>query len=92
MKHINIRVSGKVHGVFYRATTKIVANQLGVKGFVQNEKDGSVYIEAEADDFEMDLFLEYCHKGPDKAVVENLETSEDSLKNFRNFEVKKSLS
>jgi acylphosphatase len=47
MKHINIKITGKVQGVFFRASTKAVADQIGVKGFVKNEKDGSVYVEAE---------------------------------------------
>ncbi|WP_026897771.1 acylphosphatase [Daejeonella oryzae] len=93
MKHLNIRIFGKVQGVFYRATSKIVADQLGVKGFVKNEPDGSVYMEAEADDFEMELFLEFCNKGSDKAIVDKIETSEAPVKNYRNFEVvKKNLS
>jgi acylphosphatase len=89
MKHINITVRGKVQGVFFRASTKAVADQLGVKGLVKNEKDGSVYIEAEGDDFSLESFLEWCHEGPQKAEVENVETAEGQLKNYRNFEVVK---
>lgn len=87
MKHLDIRVSGKVQGVFYRATAKAVADQLGVKGVILNDQDGSVVIEAEGDDFSLEMFLEFCHKGSDKAVVENLEVSESPMKNYRNFEV-----
>lgn len=89
MKHINITVRGKVQGVFFRASTKAVADQLGVKGLVRNEKDGSVYIEAEGDGFSLESFLEWCHEGPQKAEVENVETTEGQLKNYRNFEVVK---
>ena len=87
MKHLNIRVSGKVQGVFYRATTKAVADQLGVKGVVLNDEDGSVFIEAEGDDFALEMLLEFCHKGSDRAEVEKVEVSESELKNYRNFEV-----
>ena len=89
MKHLNIIVFGKVQGVFYRATIKAVADQLGIKGFVKNQEDGTVYIEAEGDDFSLELFLEFCHKGSDKAIVEKIDTAEDELKNYRNFEVLK---
>ncbi|MGB4776642.1 MAG: acylphosphatase [Daejeonella sp.] len=89
MKHLNIIISGKVQGVFYRATTKAVADQLGIKGFTKNLKDGTVYIEAEGDDFSLELFLEFCHKGSDKAVVEKVEITPAELKNYRNFEVVK---
>jgi acylphosphatase len=47
MNHVSIRISGKVQGVFFRASTKGKAEQYGINGFVRNEKDGSVYIEAE---------------------------------------------
>lgn len=87
MKHLDIHVSGKVQGVFYRVTAKAVADQLGVKGIILNEADGAVFIEAEGDDFSLDMFLEFCHKGSDKAEVEKIEVSESPMKNYRNFEV-----
>lgn len=89
MKHLNIRVFGKVQRVFFRAATKAVADQLGIKGFAKNEDDGSVYIEAEGDDFSLESFLEWCHDGPQHAKVEKVEQSEGELKNYRNFEVVK---
>jgi acylphosphatase len=89
MKHININVQGKVQGVFFRASTKAVADQLGVKGFVKNEANGSVYIEAEGDDFSLESFLEWCNEGPERAIVEKVETTEGEVKNYRNFEVVK---
>ncbi|MXV51738.1 acylphosphatase [Pedobacter sp. HMF7647] len=89
MKHCNIRITGKVQGVFFRASTKAVADQLSVKGFVRNEKDGSVYIEAEGDDFSIESFLDWCKEGPQKAEVENVEVTAGELKNYRNFEVVK---
>jgi acylphosphatase len=71
---------------------KAVADQLGVKGFAKNEKDGSVCMEAEGDDFSLETFLEFCSKGSDKAVVEKVDILEGEWKNYRNFEiVKKSL-
>ncbi|MCZ4242883.1 acylphosphatase [Pedobacter punctiformis] len=89
VKHINITVSGKVQGVFFRASTKAVADQMGIKGFVKNEKDGSVYIEAEAEQFILDAFMDWCKEGPEKSKVENVEVTDGELKNYRNFEVVK---
>ena len=90
MKHFNITVKGKVQGVYFRMTTKAVADQLGVKGFVINQADGSVYIEAEGDDFALESLVEFCHEGPDRAVVESVEVQQDNkLKSFKNFEVLK---
>jgi acylphosphatase len=89
MKHLNIIVKGKVQGVFYRVTTKAVADQLGVRGSIKNEPNGDVFIEAEADNATLDMFLDWCHEGPEDANVTAVETNEGELKNYRNFEVLK---
>ena len=89
MKHLNILVKGKVQGVFFRASTKAVADQLGVKGLVKNSPSGDVYIEAEGDDFSLESFLEWCHEGPLQASVQNVEVVEGEVKNYRNFEILK---
>jgi acylphosphatase len=92
MKHLDITVKGKVQGVFYRASTKAVADQLGVKGYVKNEPGGDVTIAAEGDNVSLEMFLEWCHEGPQDAVVTSVESHEGELKNYRNFDlVKKSL-
>lgn len=89
MKHLNLIVSGKVQGVSYRAATKAVADQLGIRGFVMNREDGTVYMEAEGKPFSMDVFLDWCKEGPEKAAVEKVEQSESEMKNFHNFEIRK---
>lgn len=87
IKNFQITVRGKVQGVFFRAGTKAVADQMGIKGYVKNEKDGSVYIEAEGEEIEMAMFIDWCHEGPEKALVENVHINEGELKNYQNFEV-----
>lgn len=89
MKHINITVSGKVQGVFYRASAKAVADQIGVKGIVYNKKDGTVFIEAESSPQLLDAFCDWCREGPDDANVESIDITSGELKNYRNFEVVK---
>ncbi len=86
-KHLNITVHGHVQGVYFRLTTKAVADQLGVKGTARNRPDGTVYIEAEGDAFALESFVEWCHEGPERAVVEKVEVIEGELENYRNFEV-----
>ena len=89
IKHIDITVKGKVQGVHYRASTKAVADQLGVKGNVKNEPNGDVSIAAEAEQVWLDMFLEWCHEGPEHSNVTSVESHEGELKNYRNFEVVK---
>jgi acylphosphatase len=88
-KHIDITITGKVQGVSFRATTKYVADQMGVRGFVRNEKDGSLFIEAEADDITLEVFLEWCHEGSDRSRVENVQVTPGELKGYQNFEIVK---
>jgi acylphosphatase len=87
--HLNITIKGTVQGVMFRATTKAVADQLGIKGFVRNEPDGVVFIEAEGDKLSLEMFLDWCNEGPEHAAVTAVESIAAELKNYRNFEVSK---
>lgn len=91
MNHWCIVVQGKVQGVFFRASTKAVADQLKVRGFVLNQADGSVYIEAEGDSFALEALLDFCNEGPEGAEVTAVQVLKKSsvLKNFKNFVVLK---
>ncbi|MBW8887229.1 MAG: acylphosphatase [Fibrobacteres bacterium] len=83
-----IRVSGRVQGVFFRASARIEAGRLGLSGFVRNEPDGSVYAEAEGEREALDLFVEWCRRGPPHARVESVEVKEGTAKGFAGFMVR----
>jgi acylphosphatase len=85
MKHLKIKVHGKVQGVYYRATTVEKAKLFGVHGFVRNEKDGTVYIEVEGEGENLEKFISWCHIGPERAVVEKVIIEEGNLQNYENF-------
>ena len=84
-----ITITGRVQGVSYRLSTKAVADQLGIKGFIKNQKDGSVYIEAEAEEIFMQEFLNWCKLGPDEALVENVTLTLTKIKMHQNFNILK---
>lgn len=86
-KHFNIGIFGRVQGIFFRATAKEQADLLGIVGFAQNKDDGSVYIEAEGEENQLNKFLKWCYLGPPLAQVERVIASEGSPKNFKDFEV-----
>jgi acylphosphatase len=86
--HYNIEVQGKVQGVFFRASTKEAAQKLGIKGFVQNMGDGSVYIEAEGDKTQLDKLVSWCHEGPAGALVLKVGFSEGEGRHFDGFEIR----
>ena len=86
-KHLNITVIGKVQGVFFRASAKKEAEKLGLCGFAQNVADGSVYIEVEGIENDLDEFVKWCKKGSSQAQVEAIEVKNSSIKNFTQFSI-----
>ena len=91
IKHFNIRVFGKVQGVFFRASARVHAEALSVKGFAQNENDGSVYIEAEGSEESLKMFIEWCYRGSEHAEVTKVEAKESGIKNFTEFKVNRGM-
>ena len=87
-KNIIIKIKGKVQGVGFRYHTQKKANESGIKGFVKNEYDGSVYIEASGEVDYIDQFVNWCYKGPNWAMVENVEISENKIEHVSAFSVK----
>jgi acylphosphatase len=73
MKRIIIKVYGLVQGVFFRYTTRKVARKLGLTGVVKNMSDGSVFIEAEGFEENLEDLLKFSKKGPKHAHVEKVE-------------------
>lgn len=64
------------------------SDELGLKGFVKNMPDGSVYIEAEGDEDALEEFLEWCKRGPESAKVDRVEVSNGTPQNFQEFRIK----
>jgi acylphosphatase len=88
LKRIRITVTGRVQGVSYRHSARIMARYLKIRGFVRNMSDGSVYIEAEGEAEALGNFVLWCRKGPDFARVEKIETQEIPLRNDSEFNVR----
>ena len=85
MKHINIHVRGRVQGVGFRYSAFKAAQSYGITGFVRNSPDGSVYMEAEAEDYRLELFLEWCRKGPGISRVDSVTVVDSNLQGFNEF-------
>lgn len=87
MKHYNLKITGKVQGVFYRQTTKEKADELGVRGTVQNMNDGSVYAEVEGEDDKVKSLIAWCWTGPSRAEVKDIEITDGDIKGYGDFKV-----
>jgi acylphosphatase len=86
-KHYQLVITGKVQGVWYRGSAQQKARELGLKGYVRNLPDGSVYAEAEGDEEALAAFVAWCWQGPPLAKVEQVALEEGALKHFTGFEV-----
>jgi len=81
MLTVRLRISGKVQGVWYRASAKDKAISLGLTGKVWNEKNGDVGILTQGSHNQIIEFVEWCKHGPplakvEEVKVENVETKE----------------
>ena len=88
MKCYSIKVYGKVQGVGFRFYTQKTAGEMNVHGFVRNERDGSVYIEAEAENDIMEAFLHWVNQGPEWARVDKVAVQDIPLQEFGDFVIK----
>ena len=76
MRRVQVLVSGRVQGVYFRMFTQKKAKHLDIKGCVRNLADGRVEIIAEADHGSIDKLIKWCHKGPVTARVDHVEITE----------------
>ena len=88
MKHYNIRIRGHVQGVGFRYAARRAAELYDVYGFVRNEPDGTVYIEAEGETLNLDMYLEWCRKGPGYGRVEKVFHTASAVQGFQIFEIR----
>ncbi len=73
MKSVRLTVSGRVQGVFFRASTRDEARRLGVQGHVRNLPNGNVEILAGGDDDQVDRLIRWARQGPPGARVHDVQ-------------------
>jgi len=79
-------VSGRVQGVFYRASTREQAMALGVAGHANNRRDGSVEVLASGSAEALEALERWLWQGPPAARVDAVvreELPEQELQGFR---------
>jgi acylphosphatase len=74
-----LRITGRVQGVAFRASTVTVAQALGLAGWVANRADGSVEAVAEGAEAEVAAFIQWCHRGPPAARVDHVEVTDEPV-------------
>jgi acylphosphatase len=89
-ERLSVQITGRVQGVGFRNFTQMRARQLGVTGWVRNEPDGSVRLEAEGPRGALEDLLEAVHDGPRTARVEQVDVDwTDPTDEFDTFRVRR---
>ena len=88
-KHYKLHITGRVQGVWYRASSHAKALELDLTGFVRNNPDGSVYAEIEGPQEALEAFVEWAKNGPAHAEVREVKVEEGDPVGFFEFEVRR---
>ncbi|MDI1496057.1 MAG: acylphosphatase [Cenarchaeum symbiont of Oopsacas minuta] len=72
---IHIFVTGKVQGVFFRQSLKVVARKRKTTGWVRNLQDGRVEAVVEGDEHNVANVIEWCHCGSANSRVDYVQTN-----------------
>ncbi|NNF43796.1 MAG: acylphosphatase [Phycisphaerales bacterium] len=79
---------GRVQGVFFRATTRALAQDYAVTGWVRNEADGSVRCVVEGDPGEIDRFLDAVREAKRGNITDEEVTPGVATGEFSGFAVR----
>ncbi len=81
-------VSGRVQGVFYRASTRIEAVRIGLNGWVRNRDDGDVEVLACGSQDKLQALEDWLHVGPQFAQVVKVEREAIACTQPSSFDVR----
>lgn len=87
MPTIHLLIKGKVQGVFYRASAKEYADELGITGWIKNTSEGDVEAVATGNEEQLRAFEKWCKQGPRRATVSDLITTQQEETTFESFSV-----
>jgi acylphosphatase len=88
MPAARVLVTGRVQGVFFRASTRERALKLGLRGHAKNLADGRVEVLAEGDASAIDALERWLHIGPPMARVESVERGDAGVADVAGFIVR----
>ena len=88
MVRYRVLISGRVQGVFFRDTCRRMAEQHGVSGWVRNLADGTVEAVFEGPADEVRRLVDWSHRGPRSAVVEDVDVAAEQPEGLRGFQIR----
>jgi len=89
METVHLLISGKVQGVFFRDSSRMVAQKLNITGWIKNRQDDKVEAMISGDEKDLQAFINWCKSGPDRAEVEEVIVSKQEKTSFERFEIKR---
>lgn len=87
MKTVHLLISGKVQGVFYRASAKDEAESLSIKGWIRNTENGAVEATVTGSEEAIERFINWCKQGPSQARVDEVAVTQKPDEGFREFKI-----
>ena len=90
-KCLRCLVSGRVQGVWYRASARQQAKALGLVGYARNLADGRVEVQVCGDPGAVERLLDWLASGPPQAVVTDVTTEDldaQTLNRYQTFEIR----
>ena len=81
-------VHGHVQGVFFRETTRRLAQEHGVAGWVRNTWEGTVEAVFEGQPEAVERLVAFVNRGPSGASVERVEVFEEDDEGLAGFSVR----
>ncbi|MBA3661674.1 MAG: acylphosphatase [Gammaproteobacteria bacterium] len=85
---IHFLISGKVQGVWFRASTQSEARKLNLTGWVKNTEDGKVEIVACGEESQITQLHTWLKRGPPQAQVEEVLREKWHAEQHAHFEVR----
>lgn len=81
-----LRIHGRVQGVYYRASMVAEATRLGLHGWVRNRADGSVAALAHGGAPAVQALVDWARRGPPQALVERVDVADAEPQTLPPFE------
>ena len=88
MPRARVLISGKVQGVFFRASAEEEARSRGLAGWIRNTPAGEVEAVFEGEKVAVEAMIAWCHHGPPAAQVRSVGVTWETPRGERGFSVR----
>jgi acylphosphatase len=87
VRRVRVLVSGRVQGVFYRASCAERARELGLAGWIRNTPAGGVEAAFEGTEAAVDEIVAWCRRGPSGARVDRIDVEDEDVVGETGFRI-----